>query len=591
VVKETAMLLQEWLRATGVALASGMLVLLWGCGGGSVGDDADGASPPAQHQDPGGAGTPDAALDAGIVLAPPTGQDWNGGIALTWNGDAPFTRFSVWLAPSDIQDFHEVAGGIAGNAAVVTRGASWKLDFPTARIRVRGCDAAGTTCADSNEQLLAQALMDGVTTVWPRPSSSTPGGHSRYQLSRDGRRLAAARSTDMGMFGTAYEAFDPAQIDVLSRNDAGGWSLEGTIYTPDPRGVTRAMALSGDGNTLAINLYYSWSPWTVDPNEPGIVVIYVRDDIGNWTLQAAIRANDTFGQALRNLGSQLALSRDGRRLAAASEAGILVFEREADGRWQHDSTIASLSDKLAMSADGKVIATTYAAGLVSEAGYPRPYHAVRIFARDCKCTGWRQRADLHSRAYPYAEGFAALDEFGLGGLALDDGGTTLAVGAPHSGSGTPGAVYVFGLADGVWQERGFLQNQAETGNDRFGRYVSLSGDGRMLAGSACGHFAPVQGVNRNYAEGFQPLSQCRLIYRGPDLTHGAYMYRADEAGAWQHAASVVPPMPFVRNEESRSPDGDLMVPMISGDAQVLVMGNMLSLGGYGIRPDSGIFSY
>jgi hypothetical protein len=587
-MKETVMLLPGWMRATGVALASSAFLLLGACGGGSIGDDEDGAEQRTEVPDDGAT----TAADGDIVLQLPTGNSpGSGKVTLNWRNDGEATVFSVWLAPSDTQDFQEIAAGIAGNTATVDRGVAWKLDFPTARVRVRGCDVAGTNCSNSNEQPLAQALMTDVATV---SDGATPAeGHRLFQLSRDGRTLAAARGTDFGMFGTSFENFDPAQIDVFRRRDEGAWERQATIHTPDIRGATWAMAFSGDGNTLAINLHYSWTSWwNPDPNEPGVVAIYVRDDIGNWTLQAAIRAPDTFGQIVKNLGSHLALSGDGRRLAAASEAGILVFEREADGRWRHDSTIASQSDGLVMSADGKVIATAYTAGLVPEASYPRPYHAVRIFVRDCKCTGWRQRADLHSRAYPYAQGFAALDEFGVGGLALDDGGTTLAVGAPHSGSGTPGAVYVFGLADGVWQERGFLQNQAEAGNDRFGLHVALSGDGRMLAGSACGSFAPVQGVNRNYAEGFRPLSQCRLIHRIPDLTHGAYVYRADEAGAWRHVASVVPPMPFLRGVDGRAPEDDLMVPTISGDGQVLVMGNMLSLGSFqGIRPDSGIFSY
>jgi hypothetical protein len=588
VVKETAMLLQDGLRVTGVALVSGAFLLLAACGGGSMGDDEDGAGQRAEVPDDGAT----AVADGDIVLQPPTGSiPGSGKVPLNWRSDGEATVFSVWLAPSDTQEFQEIAEGIAGNTATVDRGVVWKLDFPTARVRVRGCDASGTNCSNSNEQPLAQALMTGVATVW---NGAPAKGHRLFRLSRDGRRLAAARTTDFGMFGTSFENFDPAQIDVFRRRDEGPWELEATIHTPDIRGATSAMAFSGDGSTLAINLNYSstggW--WTPDPNEPGVVAIYVRDDLGNWTLQAAIRAPDTFGRIVKDLGRLLALSGDGRRLAAASEAGILVFERQADGRWRHDSTIASQSDGLVMSLDGKVIATAYTAGLVPEASYPRPYHAVRIFVRDCKCTGWRQRAEVHSRAYPYTQGFAALDEFGVGGLALDDGGTTLAVGAPHSGSGTPGAVYVFGMADGVWQERGFLQNQAEADNDRFGRHVSLSGDGRVLAGSACGNFARVRGVNRNHAEGIWPLSQCRLAYRGPDLGHGAYVYRADEAGAWRHVASVVPPMPFLREGHGRAPEEDLMVPMISGDGRMLVMGNMLSRGSFqGIRPDSGIFSY
>lgn len=144
--------------------------------------------------------------------------------------------------------------------------------------------------------------MTDVATV---SDGATPvEGHRLFQISRDGRTLAAARGTDFGMLGTSFENFDPAQIDVFRRRDEGAWERQATIHTPDTRGATRAMAFSGDGNTMAINLHYSWTAWwNPDPNEPGVVAIYVRDDIGNWTLQAAIRAPDTFGQIVKNLGS------------------------------------------------------------------------------------------------------------------------------------------------------------------------------------------------------------------------------------------------------------------------------------------------
>ena len=141
----------------------------------------------------------------------------------------------------------------------------------------------------------------------------------------------------------------------------------------------------------------------------------------------------------------------------------------------------------------------------------------------------------------------ALDDFGNAGLALSDDGNTLAVGAPRSRSTTrPGNVYVFGdVGAGQWQRRALLVNEGEPASDLFGLNLSLSGNGRVLAASACGRFTPASGVNRNYASTTPPAAAqaCNPLTQQTGVSHGAHVYQRGDTGTWSKAASVVPTLP------------------------------------------------
>ncbi len=83
----------------------------------------------------------------------------------------------------------------------------------------------------------------------------------------------------------------------------------------------------------------------------------------------------------------------------------------------------------------------------------------------------------------------------FGVVALSGDGNTLAVGAPFESSGTTGingdqgntdapgsgAVYVFTRVDGSWTQDAYIKASNTDADDHFGRSLSLSDDGRLLA--------------------------------------------------------------------------------------------------------------
>jgi hypothetical protein len=559
------------LRWVGMLCAS--VALLSGCGGGGGGE---GSSMPATAPDD---GTPQQGLGAvgTITLDVPRHDvpagvgNANGRIVLEWSSSDDAATFSAWLSPGQGKPFVEVAANVAGNRATFYPGPSWKLDFPTAQVRVRGCNASGDACTDSNAQPLADVLVDARPNLIPSvdPNTSTVGGNRAYVINDAGTLIAALRATDLGMFGNPPENFSPARVDLYNGAEQS-WGPALGFPTPDFRSTTSSLALSGDGNTFAIPLLYSFGGSNGPTGVSGVVVVYVNEptDLGysSWRLQAVIAAPPSLG-VVEGLGQGLALSNDGRRLAAKASTGgfgsaqnsVLVFDKQVDGTWKYVAQLpGATTNRIAMSGNGLVIA--FGSGF-----------EVRVHA--CGSNTWPLRATLHSDEFPYASD-AAFDDFGSAGLALSDDGGTLAIGAPRSRSSTQaGGVYIFGDSNTGWQRRALLVNQGEPGADLFGLNLALSGNGRVMAASACGAFAPSSGVNRNYASSTPPVSAdaCNPATQQTGVSHGAHVFQRDEAGAWTKAASIVPTLPPTVAQPGFLVENWLF-PLLNSDGSILGLG-------------------
>jgi hypothetical protein len=230
-----------------------------------------------------------------------------------------------------------------------------------------------------------------------------------------------------------------------------------------------AVALSGDGNTLAVGALGEDSSSTgIDstPNElasaAGAVYVYTRT-VSGWSQQAYVKAlnsgtNDNFGfsVALNGNGNTLAVGALGE---ASSTIGI-------------DSTPNELA---------------------SFAG------AAYVFVRSAGT--WSQQA------YVKASNTGAGDQFGAS-VALSSDGNTLAVGAPEEASSSigidsspnelaasAGAAYVFKRTGSAWSQQAYVKASNAGANDRFGRPVALSSDGNTLAIGASGEASSTFGID------------------------------------------------------------------------------------------------
>jgi hypothetical protein len=152
-------------------------------------------------------------------------------------------------------------------------------------------------------------------------------------LSGDGDTLAAGAfaensgSTGVGGDQAAGSVSLAGAAYVFGRDGAGVWSQQAYVKATNTGAEDRfgdALALSGDGDVLAVSAYYEDSGAIgIGGNQAdgsaldaGVVYVLVRDDMGQWSHRAYVKAPNT--GASDQFGSDVALSGDGHVLAVGA---------------------------------------------------------------------------------------------------------------------------------------------------------------------------------------------------------------------------------------------------------------------------------
>ncbi|HET9207149.1 MAG TPA: hypothetical protein VFO28_12985 [Burkholderiaceae bacterium] len=591
-------------RAAACRLHIGAMLLcaavLAACGGGGAGDSAEAPVP----DDGVNSNDADASMNGfGIALDAPQAIDGTNRIRLTWrvNGQSGAFTHTVFVRRSAEAPFEAVDATVAGNAAEFARGAAWKIDFPTAQVRVQRCNPA-QQCVDSNEQPLLDALLGGIVALQPTAVAQNAVFGNRTALSADGNTLVTAAPTDRVAGDPNFPGF--GSIWVFHRGEDGRWSQQARF---DKFSISNnfgePLALSGDGNTLVVGVPSEAGaagginpPETGSnvfdpsglPEQRGAVYVFVRNAQQQWSQQAFIKA--AVPVLHEGFGRHIVLSHDGNRMGVAGNNVMYLFDRSGV-QWRQDrmfrgngdTLFVGASDGMAISGDGLSIAMRVS-GEVPEGDLRRPYFAVHVYTK-CPCgEGWKRAADLRS-AKPLNLNGDEDDGFGSS-LSFSRFGTTLAVGAPmdpgdatDTGS-TPnrnafdaGAIYVFGPdASGVWHRRAFLKARGAPTHDQVGRAVSLSADGQVLATKACGFAANAAGLRRNHREGDTIGRQAgdTFCFWGGS----AYVFELGADNRWSHtAAAIAAPSELV--------SFDFFSLAFSADAQTLGLGLM----SYSVAPN------
>jgi hypothetical protein len=402
-------------------------------------------------------------------------------------------------------------------------------------------------------------------------------------MSADGNTLAvSALHEDGGATGTSgnakdESAFDAGAVYVFVR--AGGrWTQQAYLKASNTQMSDKfgfAIALSGDGNTLAVGATLEDSGARgIDGNQAdnsavsaGAAHVFTRTG-GRWAQQAYIKASNA--DAGDQFGWSVALSHDGSTLAvgaqteaggatgingneadnAAADAGaVYVFARRG-AAWMQQAYVkpanAGAGDRfgfsVALSDDGNTLAAgsydedsgTTGVNSVSDEGAPNS-GAGYVFVR----TGdaWTQEA--------YIKQSTTVRNSALGSaVALSADGATLAVGAvdetsltrgingdeksAQNNSVSAGAVYVFGRTADGWRQQAYVKSFNIGPTDLFGIRLALSRDGNMLAAGAPGQAGGGRGFKANPEDFSAPES-------------GAVYVFVRTAGRWtQHAYIKAP---------------------------------------------------
>jgi hypothetical protein len=423
-------------------------------------------------------------------------------------------------------------------------------DWINAVYRVVALDAADNVLATSSEIDLMTTVLSEEVIGYVKASNTGAGDMFGYAvaLSSDGDTLAVGApyeaSAVMGIGGYGDDdSIYSAGVVYIFRRSGRTWRQQAYVKASNTDVgdiFGSAVAISADGNTLAVGAYHEDSAAGGiggDENDnsmdnAGAVYVFRRNG-GTWRQQAYVKASNTDDHD--GFGYTVALSADGDTLTVGAyhedsaargiggdendnsmdNAGAVYVFRRNSGTWRQQAYVKAgntdADDRfgyaIALSADGN----TLTVGAQYEASSARGIGgnendnsmggagAVYVFRRSSGT--WQQQA------YVKAGNTYAGDWFGYT-VALSSDGNTLTVGAPHEASAArgvngneednsmddAGAVYVFRCNSGVWRQQAYVKAGNTDAGDWFGYAVALSSDGNTLIVGASGEASAARGI-------------------------------------------------------------------------------------------------
>ena len=514
-------------------LASLALVgLLAACGGGGS-NSAD--TPPVASTPPPPPSPPPVA-----VLAAPTGLAMSYTIKtfnLSWSASEKATGYQVFEDPNGTSGFTQVGATTTGTTAAISVSGLLHTRL-NAKYAVRACNASGCS---ANSVAITPDLTQAIGYFKASNAERDDEFGSSVALSADGNTLAvgAVRETSIssGVGGDQADnsVRDAGAVYIYVRS-GGVWTQQAYVKasnTGQDNFFGISVALSGDGNTLAVGAYGENSRAKgidgdqIDGGAPyaGAVYVFARSGIV-WKQQAYVKASNTLDTSY--FGASVAFSADGNTLAVGSP-----------GETTNASDI-SRNGVFAIEGIG----------------------AVYIFSRNGNGTGWSQQAFLKASNLTIGRlnFWSGNDSRSFGAsVALSDNGNTLAVGVPGEDSNATGingdqyntsaidegAAYVFTRTASVWAQQAYIKASNTVSfraavvnvwspdvGAKFGGSVALSGDGNTLAVGAKGELSNATGINGNQADNSAARSGAVYVFTRADSVWSQQAYvKASNTGA------------------------------------------------------------
>ena len=367
---------------------------------------------------------------------------------------------------------------------------------------------------------------------------------------------------------------------IFELSSTGTWSQRAYLKasnTGDGDFFGRSLAISGDGNTLAVGATLEDGTSTgvngyqFSDNElqSGAVYVFVRSSAGAWSQQAYIKASNTemyeqFGRALAvsSNGNTIfvgvpreatGLDGDQTRNGAPQSGGVYVFERNSSSVWSQTALIKAsnlqagdnFGEAVSVSNDGNVLLVgapfeaSLAAGIngdqTNNAG--NDTGAAYLFVRSSSTGSWNQQA------YIKASNPEEFDIFGTR-VSISGDGNTLAVGADSEDSNATGingdqtnndalqsgAVYVYARSGtDTWAQQAYIKASNTDGYDFFGSDLSISDDGNSLTVGAPGEDSSSNAINGDQ------------INNNVNGSGAAYLFVRSSNGTWSQQAYIKSP--------------------------------------------------
>lgn len=454
----------------------------------------------------------------------------------------------------------------------------------------------------SNEvSIEPSALLNAISLLKASNTDSNDNYGNAVAVSTDGSTIAVSAFKESGIVNdpTANSAALSGAVYVYRKTN-GIWNEVAYLKAPnadDKDEFGYAIALSGDGNTLAVSTINEASSATgIDGNQldnlapaSGAVYLYVNNG-SSWQSQAYIKASnsnlvDSFGfsVSLDSDGTTLLVGAPGESSSAQSINGdetdntgslsgaAYVFELQ-NNQWAQTAYLkSSNSDKLdsfgydvALSEDG----LTVVVGSPGEDSNATSVNgdemdnssdnsgAAYVFVHNG--TTWAQDS------YLKASNSDSEDQFGHS-VDVNSDGTVIAIGAfneasdseingnesDNSASGA-GAAYLFYKSQAGWQQEDYIKAVNSDASDRFGSDVQLSSNGKALVVGSPNESSSSQGLDGD-------------VQLNDASTAGAVYLFNDVEGTWQQTE-------YIKSRNTDAGDGFGSAIAISGDGNTLIVG-------------------
>ena len=307
-------------------------------------------------------------------------------------------------------------------------------------------------------------------TAWPQQAKLT--AFDAAPVDDFGQVSISGDTIVVGAFGDddTFSASGSAYVFVRSGTT---WTLQAKLHAGDAAfndqfGLTTAIS----GDTAVVTAPFKDGVGT----DSGAAYVFVRDVTGNWTQQAKLTASDAaagdrFGfVAVSISGDTIVVGASRHDDAGLSSGAAYVFVRDVTNNWTEQAKLTAI-DAAAGDAFGfsvSISADTIVLGAVGDDDAGSRSGSAYVFARDV--TGnWTQQAKLT------ASDAAVFDLFGR---SVSISGDTVLVGADFDDDGgtNSGSAYVFVRKGTAWPQQSKLTASDAAPGDRFGFFVSNSGD-------------------------------------------------------------------------------------------------------------------
>ena len=410
--------------------------------------------------------------------------------------------------------------------------------------------------------LYALEVPSMTSSVSVTPAAAQPT-HTTVQvngigLERGSRAVAlTSPTTELKVTVTAETGAQRTYVVVVVFPFVEQWRFEGPT---SGEGFGSAMALSGDGSTLAIGAPnesgtssgVNITPSDFDTSGSGAVYVFSRTS-STWTWQAYVKASNN--HLFNAFGTSVALSIDGNTLAIGAQcegtgfdySGAAYVFRRSGTTWSQQKYLKApnaafstyYGNSIALSGDG----ATLAVGAYGESSSARGVFSVAQTDTNASNAGAVYVYVSHGGSWPLeaylkASNAEAWDNFSETALALDATGNTLAVGATGESSAatgvggdeadntasSSGAVYLFARTASRWTQQAYIKASNTGAGDSFGASVALASDGSTLAIGAPYEDSKASGVGGDQTDDSLRSAGAVYVFARSDVTWAQQAY-------------------------------------------------------------------